>query len=129
MRENECENIRVNLLYFHTRIAAADTGKACSRITAFCGALWHHGVSKRGRYFSWAPGVYCFRIFRNIATIVCENSCSRSELFVCATIFAPFSLPIQKFLYQLFAKGTLRAHCALQLDKLVNNGITRAHLA
>ena len=35
-----------------------------------------------------------------------ENSRFRPESFICAPIFARFSLPIQKFPYRPFTKGT-----------------------
>ena len=49
----------------------------------------------------------CFRIFKNIATIeLYENSRFRQESFICALILVRFSLPIVKFSYRPFTKGT-----------------------
>ena len=78
MRGNECENraiftrksrdFHANLLHVRFRNGGG-TRKARVRSRAICGALSHRSISKRGHFFSQAPGFSFFRIFKNIATI------------------------------------------------------------
>ena len=101
-------DIREKSPYIHACIAAANTGKSHSRITTFFGGSMAPWRVKKGPF----PLMDIITFFLNLLQILlpsqlCQNGCSRSQSCICAPIFARFLVPIQKFFYPPFAKGTL----------------------
>ena len=110
MRENECENraIFARICCIFTFAMPLQTqGKPAVGLGHFVGHRGTMACEKGAVSFHGHPD-FVFLEFLEILlpSQLCENSCSRSESFICATKFAQFFLPIQKFLYRSLAKGT-----------------------